>query len=126
MRRSPGLASSAASSARRCAPKVLDVDVVADGGDVRGRVVRAEDLYGNPLAQGGLEDERDQVRLRLVVLAQPAAGPRDVEVPEARRRDTVGVGEKPDQPVHRGLGAAVGAGRTGRAVSGIGGSSGSP
>ena len=50
------------------ASQILDVDVVADGGAVGGRVVGAEDFHGFSLPEGGLEDQRDQVRLRLVIL----------------------------------------------------------
>ena len=49
--------------------QVVDVDVVADAGAVRRRVVGAEDLDVRPLPERHLEDERDQVRLRVVVLA---------------------------------------------------------
>ena len=52
------------------APEVLDVDVVADRGAVRRRIVGAEDRHGLALARRGLQHERDQVRLGVVVLAR--------------------------------------------------------
>jgi hypothetical protein len=51
------------------ATEVLDVDVVADSSAIGGRVVIAKDFHGFPLPESGLEDQRDQLRLRLVVLA---------------------------------------------------------
>src|SRR5918995_1653276 len=95
------------------APEVFDVDVVAYGGAVARRVVRAEDLHGRALRRGP-EDERDQVRLRLVVLPKPAARPRHVEVAEARRGQPTSPAHGADEPVHGELGAAVGVGRQGR------------
>ena len=52
--------------------QVIDVDVVADAGAVGRRVVGAEDLDVRALAERGLEDERDQVRFGVVVLADGA------------------------------------------------------
>ena len=52
--------------------QVVDVDVVADARPVGRRVVGAEHLDGRAAAQRGLEDERDQVRLGVVVLAEVA------------------------------------------------------
>ena len=52
------------------AAEVLDVDVVADRGAVRRRVVGAEDRDALALARRGLQHERDQMRLGVVVLAR--------------------------------------------------------
>src|SRR6201985_3851866 len=53
--------------------QVRDVDVVADAGAVRGRVVVAVHHELVALAAGDLEHDRDQVGLRGVPLAQAAA-----------------------------------------------------
>src|SRR5918995_1534096 len=95
------------------AAEVFDVDVVAYGGSVARRVVVAKDLHGGALRRS-LEDEGDQVRLRMVVLPEPSARPRHVEVAEARRRQPTSPAHGSDEPVHSELGAAVGIGRQGR------------
>src|SRR5215203_1741706 len=95
------------------AAEVFDVDVVAYGGAVARRVVGAEDLHGRAL-RCGLEDEGDQVRLRMVILPEPACRSRYVEVAEARRRQPTSPAHGADEPVHGELGAAVGVGRQGR------------
>ena len=66
--------------------QVGDVDVVADAGTVRGRIVVAIDLDVRALAQGHLEHERDQVGLGPMVLADVAARVRagGVEVAQAQ------------------------------------------
>ena len=54
--------------------QVGDVDVVAHAGAVRRRIVGAEHLQRRPAAERGVDRQRDQVRLRLVILAEPAGG----------------------------------------------------
>src|SRR5215471_7330532 len=44
--------------------QILDVDVIADRGPVRGRIIGSVNLDVRPLAKGRLQDERDEVRLR--------------------------------------------------------------
>src|SRR5215207_5072000 len=95
------------------AAEVFDVDVVAHGGAVARRVVGAEDLHGRALRRGP-ENEGDQVRLGMVVLSEPVARPRHVEVAEARRRQPTSPAHGADEPVHSELGAAVRVGRQGR------------
>ena len=72
--------------------QVLDVDVVADAGAVGRRVVGAEDGDVLALAERDLEDERDQVRLGRVVLADRAVvgGAAGVEVAEGGVAQAVG------------------------------------
>ena len=112
--------------------QVLDVDVVADRRAVAGRVVGAEDGDVVALAHGRAQDVGDEVGLGVVVLAQPAAGPRDVEVAQRDRVEAVAAALVADHHVHGELGGAVGAlgpGRrglvhghaVGRAVGGAGG-----
>ena len=62
--------------------QVDDVDVVAHAGAIRGRVVIAEDREVRCLAQRDAEDERDDVRLGQVMLANALGCPGGVEVPE--------------------------------------------
>ena len=98
--------------------EVLDVDVVAHGGAVARRVVGAEHLDVLAHAGGGLEHERDQVRLGLVVLAQLPARARDVEVAQRRGGQPVRAALVADHQVDRELGRAVGVDRRGRLVLG--------
>src|SRR5215210_979036 len=95
------------------AAEVLDVDVVAYGAAVARRVVGAEDLHRGAFSCG-LEDERDQVRLRIVVLPEPAAGAGHVEVAEARRGQPTSLGDGADEPVYCEFGAPVRVRRQGR------------
>src|SRR5215210_6783264 len=62
------------------APEVLDVDVVAHRRPVAGGVVGAEELDRFARPGCGPEDQGDEVRLGVVVLPEPPARPRDVEV----------------------------------------------
>src|SRR5215203_2195105 len=71
-------------------------------------------LLGWRVLRRGPENEGDQVRLRMVVLPEPAARPRHVEVAEARRRQPTSPAHGADEPVHSELGAAVRVGRQGR------------
>src|SRR4029077_3446260 len=59
--------------------QIGDVDVVPDARAVGGRIVVAEDRQLGPAA-GGAQDGRDQVRLRIVILAELVRGARDVEI----------------------------------------------
>ena len=63
--------------------EIGDVDIVANGGTVRGRVVAAEDGDFVEMAQGGKDCPRDEVRLGFVALADLAVGvaATGVEVP---------------------------------------------
>src|SRR5205814_10299219 len=88
--------------------QVVDVDVIADAGAVGGGVVGAEDVQVRPLADGGLDHQRDQVRLGPVVLANVAggAGARGVEVAQGRVAPPVGAGEVGQGVLDRELGVA--------------------
>jgi hypothetical protein len=89
------------------APEVLYVDVVADRGAVRRRVVRAEHGHLRAPAGRGPQHERDQVRLGLVVLALLAGRAGDVEVAQRDRAEPVGAGLVGQHPVHGQLGVPV-------------------
>ncbi len=54
--------------------QVLDMDIVADGGAVGRRIVGAEDVDGGAPPERGLQHERDEVGLGLVLLADLALG----------------------------------------------------
>ena len=94
------------------------MDVVAHGGAVARRVVGAEHLDVLAHAGRGLEHERDQVRLGLVVLAQLPARARDVEVAQRGGRQPVRAALVADHQVDRELGRAVGVDRRRRLVLG--------
>ena len=87
--------------------EVVDVDVVADRGAVRRRVVGPEDLDVGIDAERRPEDVRDQMGLGIVVLARAVARAGDVEVAQAHRADLVGGAEVADHVVDRQLRRAV-------------------
>src|SRR5438128_532485 len=71
--------------------KIVHMDVIADASAVGGGVVIAEDFQSGPLALNRLEDERDQVSLRVMVLADfPAlVGSRRIEVSETHKAQSI-------------------------------------
>lgn len=71
-----------------CVTEVGHVDIVADTGPVVRVVVGPVDRDIRTLAQRGLDHQRDQVRLRLVPLAELTirVGAGGVEVPERGAR----------------------------------------
>src|SRR5215212_9215749 len=72
------------------APEVLDVDVVAHRRPVTRRVVGAEELDRvAPLARGP-ENQRNEVGLGAVILPEPPARPRNVEVAQQVAPDVAG------------------------------------
>src|SRR5215472_15811116 len=58
--------------AQMCVRQIGYVHVVAYTGAVRCRVVAAEHLYRRAPTEGGVDDERNEVCLRAMVLAKPA------------------------------------------------------
>ena len=52
--------------------EIGDMDIVADTGAIRGRVIGAENLQGRMGAEHGADRERDQMGLGIVILAQLA------------------------------------------------------
>ena len=98
--------------------QVGDVDIVPDAGAVLGGVVVAEDGHRLPLAQGHLEDDGDEVGLRVVGLADLAGlvGAAGVEVPQAHIAQAVGLAHPVEHPLHRELCLAVGVGGMGGVV----------
>ena len=73
--------------------QVGDVDVVADASPVVGFVIGAENLHVVPLAGGDVEDQRDQVSLRVVALTHLGIGvrPGSVEIAKVDMPDPVGM-----------------------------------
>src|SRR5439155_9639344 len=63
--------------------QVDHVDVVADASAVGGRIVGPVNLDPRPPPEAGLEDERDEVALGVVVLAEALRGAGRVEVAQA-------------------------------------------
>ena len=98
--------------------EVAHVDVVADAGAVRGGPVVA--VHQDLLAPAGrhLQHQRDQMGLDGVPLTEPGVGAGDVEVPQARRPQTVRGGVGGDGVVDGQFGGAVGVGGAGGRILG--------
>jgi hypothetical protein len=95
------------------AGQVIDVHVVPQAGSVRGGVVGAEQLQVGPLADRHVDRDRDQVGLRVVVLANGAVlgGAGGVEVAEGRERQLLDMGQGAQRPLEVELGLPVGVDR---------------
>jgi hypothetical protein len=98
--------------------QVIDVNVIADARAVGRGVVRAEDRDGLAPPQGRLQDDRHQVRLGPVVLADAGVGggPGGVEVPQGRVSQAVGPGVVPQGVLEVQLRLPVGVDGVGRMV----------
>ena len=57
-----------------CLGQIRDVDVIADTRAVRRRVIGAEQLQRRTPPQHGIDRQRDQMRFRIVILAEPPGG----------------------------------------------------
>ena len=92
--------------------EVLHVDVVPDAGAVRRGVVGTEELQAVPPALRHRQDERDEVGLRPVILADGAVrpGPRHVEVPQGAVFQAIGPVAPLEHFFHDELALAVGVG----------------
>src|SRR5258706_225869 len=71
------------------AGEVADVNVIADAGAVGRGIVCAEDGNVLALSERYLQRERNQVRLRHMILAKIPGGSRSVEITETRITQTV-------------------------------------
>ena len=67
--------------------EVVNMNVVADAGTVRGRVVRSEDLQLRAVLGGGGQRQRNQMSLRFVEFANLAAviRSRGIEIAQTHR-----------------------------------------
>ena len=85
------------------------MNVIPYAGTILGGVVAAEDGQLLPLAVGYLEDDRDQVSLRIVGLADLAGGmgTAGVEVPQGHITQSVGFAGPGHHFLHRQLGFTV-------------------
>src|SRR5215472_1772439 len=74
------------------AGQIVHVDVVADAGSIRCRIIRAEDLQLRTKTRGRLEREWNQVRLRIMQFADLAAviSPGRVKITQAGKTKSVG------------------------------------
>ena len=92
-----------------CAAQVVDVDVVAQAGAVRRRVVVAKDLQGWAASGGRIDRQRDKVRLGIMVLADRAIGrgPRGVEVAKGGKAQAVGGRDRRQRVLEVELGLAI-------------------
>src|SRR5688572_32564257 len=92
-----------------CYGQIRNVDVVANAGSIRSRIVRAEDLRFLLPAESGIEHQRYQVRLRVVILTYIPIGIRagGIEIAEREVFDSVDL-PKPLQGALEGkLGLAI-------------------
>ena len=88
--------------------QVVHVDVVADTGAVR-RIVIVTENRDRPARRDGSQHEWNQVRFRVVLLAQPpfGIGAGGVEVTQGNARQVVNLVEPAQQPFHHRFGFAV-------------------
>src|SRR5712671_3274273 len=72
--------------------KVINVNVIANAGAVGRGIIRAEDLDLRPLAKNGLQDERNEMRFRIVIFANLGigAGAGGVEIAECSTGPAIG------------------------------------
>ena len=89
------------------AGEIAHVDVVAHARAVRRRIVVAEDGDFVARAGGRLQQERDEMGLRIVPLAVHVRGAGRIEIPEARGAKTVGFGVSLQRALERELGLAI-------------------
>lgn len=71
--------------------QVLDMDEVAHAGPIGGIPIGSEETDGIPLSQGDLQDQRDQVGLWGMILAQPQTRPGGIEITQANRTKAIGL-----------------------------------
>src|SRR5215467_6147805 len=91
--------------------EVAHVNVVADAGAVRRRIVGSENGELRPLAEGYLERQRNQVRFRMVILALIVGRASHVEIAQRGVAQTVNAMEPFQHLLYQQFGFAVGVGR---------------
>src|SRR3984885_15770696 len=90
--------------------QVADVNIVADAGAIRRRIVLAEDLDALSAPQGYVEDQRDEVRFRLMRLTASLYRACDVEITEAGIAQTVDSVHPRQHVLYQPLALAIGIG----------------
>ena len=90
--------------------QITDMDVVADAGAIRRRIVIPEDLQIGTLAAHHIEHQRDQMGFRLMVLAQITGriSTGRIEIAEDHARQAIGATEIVQQLLHHPLAAPIG------------------
>src|SRR5687768_9406531 len=89
--------------------QIRDMDVVPDRGPIRGRVVRAEDLYCWPVAAGRGDGKWDEARPLIGVFAKVAIGVSSggVEVAERHPAQPVRIAVGVKDALHEQLGLPI-------------------
>ena len=90
--------------------EVVNVNVVANARAIDSRIVIAKDFQGRSFALDCLQDERNQVRFRIMILANLASvvGPSRIEVSEGHVAQAVRATISLERILQRELGCAVG------------------
>lgn len=98
--------------------KVADMDVIAQAGAVRGRIVVAEQGEWRPLACGRVQSQRNEVGFRIAALTDLAvrAGARAVEIAQPSRLEAMRAPEVCEDLLDHQLQPAVGIDRRLRLV----------
>ena len=96
--------------------EIVHMNVIANAGAVRSRVVGPVDLQLAPGRGGGGKRQWNQVRLRVVEFADLAAfiGSRSVEIAQAYRAQSVGAAVSLERVFEKKLGRAIGIDRLAR------------
>src|SRR5262249_31051563 len=94
-------------SKKVCTCQVLHMNVVPDAGAIRRWIVGAEDGDGFPLSGSHLKDKRNQVRFRIMSLAQWSGRAGCVEVSETGVAQTMDAMKPFQHLLHQQLGLAV-------------------
>src|SRR5690625_4374848 len=87
--------------------QVAHIDVVADAGTIRRRVVVSEHLHCLAVAGSDVQDDGNQVCLRVVVFAKLFAGPGSVEVTQGRVAEPMGLAVPLQRPFDQVLALTV-------------------
>lgn len=89
--------------------QVCDMNVVADGGTVRGGIIRAINLDIRPMPERRLDGERNEVSFRVVAFAQFAVRirPRRIEISQGNPSHLIGVSVPLERALHGQLGFAI-------------------
>src|SRR5262249_37497037 len=92
-----------------CIREIGNVDVVAETGSVRSRIVGAENLYVSTTARRRIENQRNQMRFRIGILAKLRIGIRSggVEVAQREILQSMTLAEPAERALERQLGFAV-------------------